>query len=163
MSNKIVKPLTLAIGVAFLGSAALSHASQANTAFQVKSLVSGYMLAGAEGKCSEGKCAVSKMDTNKDHKISMDEAKVHGWNEAQFKAADANHDGSITKQEMAAAHKMHKKGSEGSCSAAKKGAEGSCSAAKKKGAEGSCSAAKKKGAEGSCSSAKGSEGSCGAM
>ena len=152
MSNKIVKPLTLAIGVAFLGSAALSHASQTNSAFQVKSLVSGYMLAGAEGKCSEGKCAVSKMDTNKDHKVSMEEAATHGWNEAQFKAADANHDGSITKQELAAAHKMHKKGSEGSCSAAKKGTEGSCSAAKKKGAEGSCSSSK-----------KGSEGSCGAI
>ena len=75
MSNKIIKPLTLAIGAAFLGSVALSQTSHASTAFQVKPLVSGYTLAGAEGKCSEGKCAVSGMDTNKDHKVSMEEAK----------------------------------------------------------------------------------------
>ncbi len=159
MSNKIVKPLTLAIGAAFLGSAAFSQTSHASTAFQVKPLVSGYMLAGAEGKCSEGKCAVSKMDTNKDHKVSMAEAEKAGWNEAQFKAMDTNHDGSLSKKELAAGHKMHKTGAEGSCSAAKKGKEGSCSAAKK-GKEGSCSAAKK-GKEGSCSAAKkGKEGSC---
>ncbi len=152
MSNKIVKPLTLAIGAAFLGSAAFSPMSHASTAFQVKPLVSGYMLAGAEGKCSEGKCAVSKMDTNKDHKVSLAEAQAHGWTEAQFTAADTNHDGSLSAKEVAAAHKMNKKAAEGSCSAAKKAKEGSCSADKKKGAEGSCSTAK-----------KGSEGSCGAM
>jgi len=149
MSNKVVKPLTLAIGAAFLGSAALTQTSHASTAFQVKPLVSGYMLAGAEGKCSEGKCAVSNMDTNKDGSVTMAEAEKAGWNANQFKAMDANKDGKLSAQEIAMGHKMHKTGAEGSCSAAKKGKEGSCSAAKK-GKEGSCSAAKK-GKEGSCS------------
>jgi len=149
MSNKIVKPLTLAIGAAFLGSAALSQAAKASTTFQVKPLVSGYMLAGAEGKCSEGKCAVSKMDTNHDKMVSMAEAEKAGWNANQFKAMDSNKDGQLSAQELLTGHKMHKTGAEGSCSAAKKGKEGSCSAAKK-GKEGSCSSAKK-GKEGSCS------------
>jgi uncharacterized low-complexity protein len=138
MSNKVIKPLTLAIGAAFLGSVALSQTSHASTAFQVKPLISGYMLAGAEGKCSEGKCATAKMDTNKDGKVSLDEAKAAGWNEAQFKAMDTNHDGFLSADELAAGHKAHKTGAEGSCSADKKGKEGSCSA-DKKGKEGSCS------------------------
>lgn len=160
MSNKIIKPLTLAVGAAFVGSVSLSQMVHANTAFTVKPLVSGYMLA-AEGKCGEGKCAVSKMDTNKDGKVSMDEAKAGGWNENQFKVMDTNKDGFLSADELAAGHKAHKSGAEGSCSADKKGKEGSCSA-DKKGKEGSCSADKKaKGKEGSCSAEKkGKEGSC---
>ena len=159
MSNKIIKPLSLAIGAAFLGSGALSQTTHASTAFQVKPLISGYMLAAAEGKCGEGKCAVSKMDTNKDGKVSMDEAKAHNWTEAAFNAMDTNKDGFLSTDEIAAGHKMHKSGAEGSCSADKKGKEGSCSA-DKKGKEGSCSA-DKKGKEGSCSAdKKGKEGSC---
>ena len=164
MSNKIIKPLTLAVGAAFIGSVTLSQMVHANTAFQVKPLISGYMLAGHEGKCGEGKCAVSKMDTNKDAKVSMDEAKAGGWNEAQFNAMDTNKDGFLSADELAAGHKMHKSGAEGSCSADKmKGTEGHCSADKMKGHEGSCTADKMKGKEGSCSAdKKGKEGSCSA-
>lgn len=149
MSNKSIKPLTLAVGAAFVGTIALASLAQANTAFTVKPLVSGYMLAGAEGKCGEGKCSAAKMDGNKDGKVSMEEAKAAGWNEAQFKAMDTNHDGVLTADEIAAGHKAHKSGAEASCGADKKGKEGSCSA-DKKGKEGSCSA-DKKGKEGSCS------------
>jgi uncharacterized low-complexity protein len=149
MSKKMIKPLTLAVGAAFVGTVALASVAHANAAFQVKPLVSGYMLAGTEGKCGEGKCSAAKMDTNKDGKVSMAEAKAAGWNEAQFKAMDTNHDGFLSADEIADGHKMHKSGAEGSCSADKKGKEGSCSA-DKKGREGSCSA-DKKGKEGSCS------------
>jgi len=159
MSNKIIKPLTLAVGAAFIGSFTLSQMVHASSAFQVKPLISGYMLAGAEGKCGEGKCGVSKMDGNKDGKVSMDEAKKAGWNEAQFKVMDADKDGSLSADEIAAGHKAHKSGAEGSCGGDKKGAEKSCSA-EKKGAEKSCSA-DKKGKEKSCSAEKkGAEKSC---
>lgn len=149
MSKKSIKPLTLAVGAAFVGTIALASLAQANTAFTVKPLLSGYMLAGAEGKCGEGKCSAAKMDTDKDGSVSMAEAKAAGWNEAQFKAMDTNGDGKLSADEIAAGHKAHKSGAEASCGADKKGKEGSCSA-DKKGKEGSCSA-DKKGKEGSCS------------
>ena len=142
MSNKIVKPLTIAIGAAFIGSIALSQTANANSAFQMKPLLSGYMLAGAEGKCGEGKCGVAKMDANKDGKVSKDEAIKAGFSESQFKAWDKNNDGSLDAAELTAMHAaMDKKGKEGSCSADKKGKEGSCSA-DKKGKEASCGAGK---------------------
>ena len=74
MSKKSIKPLTLAVGAAFVGTIALASLAQANTAFTVKPLLSGYMLAGAEGKCGEGKCSAAKMDTDKDGSVSMAEA-----------------------------------------------------------------------------------------
>ncbi len=149
MSKKSIKPLTLAVGAAFVGTVALASVAQANTAITVKPLVAGYMLAAAEGNSGEGNCAAAKMDTDKDGTVSMAEAKAAGWNEAQFKAMDTNGDGKLTADEIAAGHKMHKSGAEASCGADKKGKEGSCSA-DKKGKEGSCSA-DKKGKEGSCS------------
>ncbi len=125
MSNKIIKPLSLAIGAAFVGSMSLAQIANASNNFQLNSMDSGYMLAdkASEGKCGEGKCGATKGVKCMDMK---DKA-------AQDKC-------------MADAHK----GKEGSCSAdKKKGKEGSCSA-DKKGKEGSCSA-DKKGKEGSCS------------
>ena len=111
MSNKIIKPLTIAIGAAFIGSVSLA---QANSNFQLNQMNQGYMLAdkAPEGKCGEGKCGATK---GKKCSEMTDKA-------AQDKCmADA-----------------HPKGKEGSCSADKKGKEGSCSA-DKKGKEGSCS------------------------
>jgi uncharacterized low-complexity protein len=146
MSNKIIKPLTFAIGAAFIGSLSLSQVAQASSGFQLNQMKAGYMLAdqaapaagapaakGKDGKCGEGKCGATK---GKKCMEMTDKA-------AQDKCmADA-----------------HPKGKEGSCSADKKGKEGSCSA-DKKGKEGSCSA-DKKGKEGSCSAdKKGKEGSC---
>jgi uncharacterized low-complexity protein len=123
MSNKIVKPLSLAIGAAFVGSMSLAQVANASNAFQLQSMDSGYMVSdkAGEGKCGEGKCGATKGVKCMDMK---DKA-------AQDKC-------------LADAHK----GKEGNCSANKKGKEGNC-AADKKGKEGNC-AADKKGKEGSC-------------
>ena len=135
MSNKVIKPLTLALGAAFVGSLSLASIASASQNFQLAQMNGGYMLGdkAAEGKCGEGKCGA-----NKGKKCSEITDKAA----ADKCMADA-----------------HPKGKEGSCSADKKGKEGSCSA-DKKGKEGSCSA-DKKGKEGSCSAdKKGKEGSC---
>ncbi|MBN8888029.1 MAG: hypothetical protein J0I77_20115 [Rudaea sp.] len=126
MTNKLIKPLTLAIGTGLVGSLALVQIAQANPTFQMNSLVAGYALAGTEGKCGEGKCGATKGKkcTEMPDKAAQDKC-------------------------VAEAHADKAKGKEGSCSADKKGKEGSCSA-DKKGKEGSCSA-DKKGKEGSCS------------
>jgi len=133
MSNKVVKPLALAL---VIGSVALASAANANTAFQMKPLMSGYMLAGTEGKCGEGKCGATKGKKCMEMKEKADQDKC-----------------------MADAHKPaagDKKGSEKSCGADKKGAEKSCGA-DKKGTEKSCGA-DKKGTEKSCGADKKKEG-----
>ena len=134
MSNKIIKPLTVAIGAAFVGSLALTQTANANTAFQLTPLVGGYTLA-AEGKCGEGKCAVAKMAKPGEKAVSKEEAMAHGFSESQVKAWDKDQDGSLDANELKAMHAIMDKG------AGKKGAEGSCGGDKKdkgKGAEGSC-------------------------
>src|SRR5664279_2251113 len=80
MSNNIRNSLTIAFGAAFLGSVSLSNAFSPNAAFQIKPLISGYMLAGdaansAEGKCGDGKCGIPMMDKDKDGKVSKEESK----------------------------------------------------------------------------------------
>ena len=145
MSSKIGNTLGVAIGAAFIGSLSLSQLAAASPAFQASDLAAGYMLAAAgegkcgEGKCGEGKCGIEKMDSNKDGKISMDEAKTAKMAdlEQHFKSVDTNGDGFIDKAEMDAHH-----------AAAKKGHEGSCGGDKKKSAEGSCGGHTD--AEGSC-------------
>ena len=133
MSNKIVKPIALALGAAFVGSVTLSQLAQASTAFQLNPLLAPYAAAGTEGKCGEGKCGMDKMDANHDGKATKAEAMAAGWNEAQFAAADTNHQGFLTQASFDAYHLLNKsdsgakKGKEGSCSADKKGKEGSCS------------------------------------
>ena len=137
MSNKIVKPLSMAIGAAFVGSVAMTQTASASTAFQITPLISGYAVA-AEGKCGEGKCAVAKMAKPGETAVSKDEAMAHGFSATQVAAWDKNSDGKLDNAELTAMHAaMDKKGKEGSCSADKKGKEGSCSA-DKKGKEGSC-------------------------
>ena len=139
MSNKIVKPIAIAIGAAFVGSVAMTQVASASTAFHIAPLVSGYTLAAPEGKCGEGKCAVAKMAKPGEKAVSKEEAMAHGFTASQVAAWDANKDGSLDDSELKAMHAaMDKKGKEGSCSADKKGKEGSCSA-DKKGKEGSCS------------------------
>jgi len=153
MSNKIVKPLVIAIGTGLVGTLSLAQMAQANPTFHLNSLVAGYSLSVAgEGKCGEGKCSVAKMAKAGETSVSKDEAIAHGFSADQVKAWDKNGDGKLDQTELTAMHAaMDKKGKEGSCSADKKGKEGSCSA-DKKGKEGSCSA-DKKGKEGSCSHA----------
>jgi uncharacterized low-complexity protein len=132
MSNKIVKPLTLALGAAFVGSLSLTQMAQAASAFQISPLLAPYAATGTEGKCGEGKCSMDKMDTNHDGKATKQEAMAAGWTEAQFDKADTAHAGFLTQASFDAYHLLNKsdapkKGKEGSCSADKKGKEGSCS------------------------------------
>jgi uncharacterized low-complexity protein len=137
MSSKIGNTLSVAIGAAVIGSLSLSQLAAASPVFQASDLASGYMLAAAaEGKCGEGKCGVAKMDTDKDGKVSMQEAMAGGFSESQVKAWDKNGDHALDANELKAMHAIMDGGA-----MKKKGAEGSCGgdkADKKKGAEGSC-------------------------
>jgi uncharacterized low-complexity protein len=132
MSNKIVKPLALALGAAFVGSLSLSQQAHASSTFHLNPLLAPFAAAATEGKCGEGKCGMSGMDANKDGKATKEEAMAAGWNETQFGKADAQHQGFLTQASFDAYHLLYKadgskKGKEGSCSADKKGKEGSCS------------------------------------
>lgn len=164
MSNKFMKPLSLAVGVAFVGSLAITQAATASS-FSLVDMDAGYQLAGDpaahadkakhEGSCGEGKCGnkmFDAMDANKDGSVTRAECDAH--HDMMFKKMDANSDGSITRAESDAGMKaMH----EGKCGEAKCGAD----KAKKEGAcgEGKCGADKAK--EGACGADKGKEGSCG--
>jgi uncharacterized low-complexity protein len=133
MSNKIVKPVALAIGAAFIGSLSLAQVAHASTTFALNPLLAPYAAAGTEGKCGEGKCGMDKMDGNHDGKATKEEAMAAGWNDKQFASADSSHQGFLTQASFDAYHLLNKsdgaakKGKEGSCSADKKGKEGSCS------------------------------------
>jgi uncharacterized low-complexity protein len=125
--------ISAAVGSAFaatLGAAPI--ASAAENPFALSDLSSGYMVADyaakpMEGKCGgmkagEGKCGMSMADTNKDGKVSKEEAdKMHA---SMFDKMDANKDGFIDKDEMA---KMKDgKCGMGKCGGAKKPMEGKC-------------------------------------
>src|SRR5262245_9645606 len=62
MSNKVFKPLTPAIGAAFIGSISLAQVAHANNNFALNQMNAGYQLGdkAAEGKCGEGKCGANK-------------------------------------------------------------------------------------------------------
>jgi len=132
MSNKNIKPIAIALGVAFVGSLSLSQIASASNTFQLGALVAPYALAGTDAKATEGKCGMDKCDGNKDGKATKSEAMAAGWTEAQFNMADTSHQGFLTQANFDAYHLLNKsdggkKGKEGSCSADKKGKEGSCS------------------------------------
>ncbi|MHB8914781.1 MAG: HvfA family oxazolone/thioamide-modified RiPP metallophore [Thiobacillus sp.] len=142
MSNKKTL-ISVAVGTAFaasMGAAPLAFAAE--NPFALQSLDKGYMVAEhhegkakamKEGKCGEGKCGNMKMgegkcgmamaDTNKDGKISQEEAAKQQAN--MFAMMDTNKDGFIDKDEMA----KGMKGMEGM--KGMKGAEGKCGAMKK--------------------------------
>ena len=123
--------LSVAVGTAFVASVGVAIA--ADNPFALQSLDKGYMVADhheakpktmKEGKCGEGKCGNMKMgegqcgmmmaDTNKDGKISKEEAMKH--HEEMFAMMDANKDGFIDKDEMAKGMKAK----EGKCGNMKK-------------------------------------------
>ena len=126
--------IAAAVGSAFAaGLAAAPVASAAENPFALSGLSSGYQVADAstaakpmEGKCGcmymkagEGKCGMPMADTNKDGKVSKDEAdQMHA---SMFTQMDANKDGFIDKTEMG---KMH----DGMCGG--KMRQGMCGAAK---------------------------------
>jgi len=105
--------IAAAVGSAFAaGLAAAPVASAAENPFALSALSSGYQVADSstpakpmEGrygcmymKAGEGNCGMSMADTNKDGKVSKEEAAKH--HEAMFTQIDANKDGSIDKTEM---------------------------------------------------------------
>lgn len=109
--------IAVAVGSAFAaGLAAAPIASAAENPFALSGLSSGYQVADTsttakpmEGKCGcmymrsgEGKCGMSMADTNKDGKVSKEEAAKH--HDAMFIQMDANKDGFIDQTEMG---KMH--------------------------------------------------------
>lgn len=105
--------IAAAVGSAFVaGLAAAPIASAAEDPFALSGLSSGYQVADAstpakptEGKCGcmymkagEGKCGMPMADTNKDGKVSKDEAdQMHA---SMFTQMDANKDGFIDQTEM---------------------------------------------------------------
>jgi len=104
---------------ALLGTGIALQAAAASPQFMLKPLASGYALAAdaavaGEGRCGEGKCGIPMMDTNKDGKVTFEEAKLGKFDEHQFKAWDLNKDGVLDKSELDQMHKV--KGKEGYCS-----------------------------------------------
>ncbi len=146
MSKKTL--IAAAVGTAFAATLAAPLASAAENPFAMQSLDRGYMVAEAgkmgEGKCGgmkagEGKCGMSMADTNKDGKVSKEEAAA--MHASMFEKMDANKDGFIDKDEMA-------KMKDGKCG------EGKCGASKAKAMEGKCGGAKAKAMEGKSGGAK---------
>jgi uncharacterized low-complexity protein len=146
MSSKMIKPLSVAVGVAFVGSLAISQAAGASS-FSLSDMDAGYQQVGehgdkagkegkcGEGKCGEGKCGVDKLDTDKNGAVSAAEFAASGHPADKFATLDADKDGSISQAEFDAAHK----GKEGKCGEGKCG-EGKCGGDKSddKGKEGKC-------------------------
>lgn len=125
--------ISVAVSGAFAASLGVAPiVNAAENPFALQSLDKGYMVAdnhgakakGMEGKCGEGKCGNMKAgegkcgmamaDTNKDGKVSKDEALKH--HESMFAMMDANKDGFIDKDEMAKGMKAK----EGKCGGMKK-------------------------------------------
>jgi uncharacterized low-complexity protein len=123
MSYFLRQPLIATLGIVLVGATSAANGAATNNSFKLEPLVSGYALAGAdgksesansEGKCGEGKCGIPMMDTNKDGKVSLEESKAGKFSEHQFKAWDKNGDGMLEKSELDAMHAV--KGKEGYCS-----------------------------------------------
>ena len=136
MSQKLCKPLALALGAALVGAAG---AASAAPAFALVDLGSGYMLAaGGEGKCGEGKCGMNMADANKDGKVTRAEHTAHA--DAMFARVDTNKDGTVDQAERDAHRKAHREGKcgEGKCGD-ETGKEGACGGDKSK--DGDCGGA----------------------
>ncbi len=118
MSKKSeLKPLAAAVGAVLVASAfTIPTVSAEENPFQMTELSSGYMLAGKEGKCGEGKCGMKMMDANEDGSISKEEFMQH--HEKKFTEKDKNKDGQLTADEM---KMMKMKKGEGMCGEGKCG------------------------------------------
>lgn len=105
--------IAAAVGTAFAaGLAAAPIASAAENPFALSGLSSGYQVADAATpakpmedkygcmymKAGEGQCGMSMADTDKDGKVSKEEAAKH--HETMFTQVDANKDGFVDKTEM---------------------------------------------------------------
>ena len=113
--------ISLAVGSVFAATlGAVPIVSAADNPFAIQSLDKGYMVAdankygekkGGEGKCGEGICGAAMADANKDGKITKEELAAH--NNAMFENMDTNKDGVIDKDEM------KRKMTEGKCGGSK--------------------------------------------
>jgi uncharacterized low-complexity protein len=117
--KRLNKLQTLSALTALLGTGVAIQAAAATPQFVLRPLLSGYALAGDaptadEGRCGEGKCGMQMMDTDKNGKVTFEESKAGKFSEKQFKAWDANNDGTLEKSELDAMHRV--KGKEGYCS-----------------------------------------------
>ncbi len=148
MSEKtVLKPLTVALSVAFVSSIAGTTASAADNPFGMTELSSGYMVADAkegkcggmknkEGKCGgkmgkEGKCGMNMLDANGDGKVSKDE--FMSGHEKMFADKDKNGDGVLDASEMMGKMKEGKCGGmKGKMKKEGKCGEGKCGANKMK-------------------------------
>jgi len=122
-----LNPLAAALGAALAASAfTIPAASAEENPFTMTELSSGYMVAGKEGKCGEGKCGGMKMkedmcgmkmmDADEDGAVSKEEFIQH--HEEIFTKKDKNADGKLTDDEMKMMH-------EGKCGGMKM-KEGKC-------------------------------------
>jgi uncharacterized low-complexity protein len=119
-SKNSIKPISAAIGAAFVSSIAVGAATAADNPFSLSDLDAGYMVAGGdkgeEGKCGEGKCGGDK---GEEGKCGEDKGKEGKCGEDKGKEGKCGED----------------KGEEGKCGE-DKGEEGKCG--EDKGEEGKC-------------------------
>ena len=144
MSKQSSKPVSLAVTAVLVGGMGLSA-----SAFAMTDLAQGYLLSAGEAtKTAEGKCGMTKMDSDKDGRISQAEfAAAHGGDSSRFAAHDPDKDGFISAAELKAHH-------EGSAAAKK------ADKADKAGMEGKCGEGNKK-VEKATMEGKCGEGKCG--
>ncbi len=127
MSNKLVKPVSVAVGLALAGSAAVVSA---DNLFALNDLRAGYALVGEEGKCGEGKCGEGRcgmehLDTDGDGRISAAEWQAADKPADKWAQLDADGDGFVTAEEWQAYKDAEGKCGEGKCGEGKCG-EGKC-------------------------------------
>jgi uncharacterized low-complexity protein len=106
--------ISIAVGSAFVTSLGTAPADAADDPFTVQTLDRGYMLAYADrvdpnkygggskpgygaAKSAEGNCGMSKLDVNKDGKVTKQEFLKH--HETIFDSIDANKDGAVDQPE----------------------------------------------------------------
>ena len=76
--NQKMKPITAAVGTAFVASLATASIANADNPFAAEALENGYdqlAQADAEGKCGEGKCGEGKCGESKDEAKGEGEGK----------------------------------------------------------------------------------------
>ena len=141
--SKMIKPLSVAVGVAFVGSLAITQAAGASS-FNVSDMDRGYQQVGeghehAEGKCGEGKCGVAKMDTDKNGTVSAAEFTAAGKPADKFAGVDTDKNGELSQAEFDAHHKaMEGKCGEGKCGEGKCGGDKDKAEKEGKCGEGKC-------------------------